>query len=103
MKADTGAYAARRTLASALIHETVFRMRWLIFNWRCGLREGYPSCCVIRFCIENLVDPRRPQGHMRYARWRGRGYVACGFLHEGAVLPKGSIDAPALKELLLAH
>ena len=37
MKGDNGTDAARSTVfVSAIIQETVFRTRWLIFNWRCG-------------------------------------------------------------------
>lgn len=58
-----------------------WRFSWLVFNVRQGFIETYPVCCIARFTVENLIDPVRPQGLLRPGKWRGRGYVPCGWLH----------------------
>ena len=70
-------------LPSTLIRRWVWTVQWAIYNLREGIAEGYPACCIVRFSLESAILPARPQAVLRFGGWRGRGYVACGWFHEG--------------------
>jgi len=66
-----------------IAHEVFLRWNWWWFNWREGLKEDFPFCCILRFSVENAISPLRPQALMRGGDWRGLPYVACAIFHEG--------------------
>ena len=83
----------------ALIRRPVWTIQWAIYNLCAGIAEGYPACCIVRFSLESAILPARPQAVLRFGRWRGRGYVACGWFHEGidirgTVAVRAALDRP---------
>ena len=70
-------------LPYTLIRRPVWTIQWAIYNLRAGIAEGYPPCCIVRFSLESAILPARPQALLRFGWCRGRGYVACGWFHDG--------------------
>ena len=62
-----------------------FGFRRVPFHLRSGVHHGYPICCVIHFCWDNMLG--RAAGMTRWKQIcqdRTRSsYVPCGLLHAG--------------------
>ena len=61
------------------------RFRKLSSHFRTGIRHGYPICCVLHFCWDNMLG--RAAGMTRWKQVqhdRRRGsHVPCGLFHPG--------------------
>jgi hypothetical protein len=62
----------------------------MIFHTKWGLHYGYPLCCILRFAVERVVNPRGEPARERGVRYIGdpgedHGYVPCNLFHRKMV------------------